>query len=53
MGMNTIIMNQHDIKKETNEEVHGGLSTLLEDIMTEKQSHGTTRTIMIKIRVEI
>jgi hypothetical protein len=51
MSINTLIMDQHGTRKETNQEVHGGIPTLQDDIRIEKQSHGTKGVIRIKIRV--
>jgi hypothetical protein len=51
MSINTLI-NQHGTRKETNEEVHGGLPTLHENIRLEKQAHGNIDTMQIKIKVE-
>jgi hypothetical protein len=32
MSINTLIMDQHGTRKETNQEVHGGIPTLQDDI---------------------
>jgi hypothetical protein len=39
MSLNTL-MHQQGTRKDTNQEVHGGLPTLQEDIRLEQQSHG-------------
>jgi len=44
-------MDQHDTKKEMNQEALGGISTLQYDIMIVQQPHGTKGLIRIEIRV--
>jgi hypothetical protein len=44
VSINTL-MHQQGTRKETNQEVHGGLPTLQEDIRLENQSHGNTSTM--------
>ena len=46
-----IVMHQQGTKKETNQEVHGGILTLQEDIKLKKQSHGNPCMMHSKIRV--
>jgi hypothetical protein len=50
MRINTL-MNQYGTKKENDKEVHGGLLSLHEDIILEKQSHGIPDMMQSKLRV--
>jgi hypothetical protein len=51
VSINKLIMDQHGTRKETNQEAHGGITTMHGDIKIEQQSHGTKGVIRIKIKV--
>jgi hypothetical protein len=51
MSFNTF-MHQQGTRKEIEQEVHGGLPALQEDIHLAKQSHGNPDMMYIKIKVE-
>jgi hypothetical protein len=51
MGINTLFMDQHGIRKEINQEVLGGILALQDDIRIDQQPYGTKGAIRIKIRV--
>jgi hypothetical protein len=44
-------MHQQGTKKETDQEVHGGILTLREELGLQKQSHGNPGMMQRKIRV--
>jgi hypothetical protein len=44
-------MHQQGTRQETDQEVHGGLPTLREEIRLQKQSHGNPDMMQSKIRV--
>jgi hypothetical protein len=46
------LMHQWGTRKDTNQEVHGGLPTLHEDIRLEQQSHGNIDMMWRKLKVE-